>query len=29
VKLRNLLPEAAIDARQAAIGIAGLAADSR
>jgi UDP-N-acetylmuramoyl-L-alanyl-D-glutamate--2,6-diaminopimelate ligase len=29
VKLRNLLPEAAIDARQAAIDIAGLAADSR
>ena len=29
VKLRDLLPEAAIDARQAAIDIAGLAADSR
>jgi UDP-N-acetylmuramoyl-L-alanyl-D-glutamate--2,6-diaminopimelate ligase len=29
VKLRNLLPEAAIDARQAAIDITGLAADSR
>src|SRR4029078_12741519 len=29
VKLRDLLPEAAIDARQAAIGIAGLTADSR
>jgi UDP-N-acetylmuramoyl-L-alanyl-D-glutamate--2,6-diaminopimelate ligase len=29
VKLRDLLPEAAIDARQAAIDIAGLSADSR
>ncbi len=29
MKLRDLLPEAAIDARQAAIDIAGLAADSR
>jgi hypothetical protein len=29
VKLRDLLPEAVIDARQAAIDIAGLAADSR
>jgi UDP-N-acetylmuramoyl-L-alanyl-D-glutamate--2,6-diaminopimelate ligase len=29
VKLRDLLPEAAIDARQAAIEIAGMAADSR
>ena len=29
MKLRDLLPEAAIDARQAAIDIAGLSADSR